>query len=119
MLLDFIQKAVELGASELEIDHKDGQERITALRGPFGFGIASVPSNTRESEALFDDIEALRRKKRQKLGGKTWRVTVSDHESFGEWAHRIQLTEVMESTPAPAPVARTGPRTRGRKRGPK
>ena len=48
MLLDFIRKAVELGADELEIDYKDGQERICAMRGPVGVGIGTVKSSAPE-----------------------------------------------------------------------
>lgn len=33
MLLELIQKAAELGTDELEIDSKEGQERVCAMRG--------------------------------------------------------------------------------------
>ena len=117
MLEKFLKTAVEMDAEMLEIDYKDGQERVCALRGPTGVSIGSVPSNTRESEALFESIEALRKRKQVSIGGTKWRVAVSEYESFGQWAHRIKLTKVTDTTPAPAEgIARPQKR---RRRGPR
>jgi hypothetical protein len=96
MLSEFIQKAIELGMDGLEIDYKDGQERITAMHGHLGVGIGSVPSGSRESEKLFDEVEALRKSKRVKVNQVAYGATVETYESFGEWAHRIRLTKKAE-----------------------
>jgi hypothetical protein len=117
VLEKFLKAAVELDAEMLEIDYKDGQERVCALRGPTGVGIGTVPSNTRESEALFESIEALRKKKQVSIDGTKFRVSVSEYESFGQWAHRIKLTKVTDATPAPV---EGNPRpSKRRRRGPR
>ena len=92
MLLDFIRKAVELGADEIEIDYKDGQERISAMRGPVGVGIGTVKFSSRESEQLFVEVEALRKAKRVDLDAGSYSAKVSEFDNFGETAHGIQLT---------------------------
>ena len=94
MLLDFIRKAVELGADELEIDYKDGQERICAMRGPVGVGIGTVKSSAPESAQLFVEVEALRKAKHVDLDAESHSAKVSEFDSFGEAAYRIQLTRV-------------------------
>ncbi len=93
MLLDFIRKAVELGADGLEIDdNKDGQERTSAMRGPVGVGIGTVKSSPPESDQLFPEVEALRKAKRVDLDAESHSAKISEFDSFGETAHRIQLT---------------------------
>lgn len=91
MLSDYIQKAVELGADELEIDYKDGQERVCAMRGPMGADIGSVLPSSKESEQLFAEIAALKKSKRVEIGGVVYRATVSEFDSFGETAYRIKI----------------------------
>jgi hypothetical protein len=92
VLSEFLEKAVELGCYEIEVEYKDQHELITAFQGSFGIEIGSVISQ--EAAPLFDDIKDLKRKKSVTIRGTTYRVTVSTYESFGEWAHRIQLKEL-------------------------
>ncbi len=102
MLSEFMEKALEMGCDEIEIEYKDRHELITAFQGSFGIGIGSVIS--REAAPLFDEIKELKRKKRVTIRGTSYRVIISTYESFGEWAYRIQLKGV------------TGTESKGKKR---
>jgi hypothetical protein len=44
VLESLIAKALELHADSLEIEYKDGQEEVCAMRGCVGVGIASLDS---------------------------------------------------------------------------
>jgi hypothetical protein len=92
MLDELLRKALEIGADELEFDHEGPDLCVTAFRGPTGFGIGSVKSNSYQSCQLIDGIEALRRRKTVRVGKTICRVSVSRYESFGEWAWRIKLS---------------------------
>ncbi|MGC4121095.1 MAG: hypothetical protein QM765_42260 [Myxococcales bacterium] len=93
MLSGYIKKALELGANALEVEYKDRQEQICAMRGPMGVSIGSVPSNSKESAQLYDEIEALQKAKKIEIGSVVFRATVEEFDSFGETAHRIQLAK--------------------------
>ncbi len=93
MLHQFLQKAVDLGADGLEIDYKDGHERVAAMHGPLGAGIGSLPSGSKESNQLLAEIDALKKCKRVEIGGVVYRATVSEYDSFGESAFRIKLSK--------------------------
>lgn len=93
MLLSFIRKAIELGAGGLEIEYENGQEHVCAMRGSMGVGIGAVSSNSKESEQLFAEINALRKAKQVDVDGAVYSAKVSEYDSFGETAYRIQLTQ--------------------------
>lgn len=93
MLLEYLQKAREVGADAIEIEYKDGKEWIFAYHYNVGAGVGSVPSNSKQSEALFKELDELKKKKVVDLGGVAYRVKFSKYESFGEWTHRIEMKE--------------------------
>ena len=51
-LAEFVSKAVELEAREIEVEYKDGYEEITVLKGQMGFGIARLESSGKEATNL-------------------------------------------------------------------
>lgn len=89
MLLNLLEKAVQLGADYIEVEYKDGKEWIFAYRGNMGSGIASLDSE--EAKPLFRELDALRKQKQAVLGGATYRLGFSRYESFGEWVQRIEI----------------------------
>lgn len=91
MLLDFLREAIEMGADSIEIDYKDGQERICAMRGAMGVTIGSVPSASKMSGKLLAEVDNLRKAKRVKVAGVAYRAMVAKYDSFGETAYRITL----------------------------
>lgn len=86
MLMEAIEKTIEMGGNAVEIEYKDRKQWITALQdqGGFGvgFGIASVPSNSKQSEHLFADMDRLKKKKEIIVGGIKYRLAFSRYESF-------------------------------------
>jgi hypothetical protein len=51
-LEQLVAEAIRLGADALDIDYKDHPERVAAMRGSFGVGIASIPSSSPEAQEL-------------------------------------------------------------------
>ncbi len=92
MLADFLKTAVEMGANNLEFEYEGGNLLVTALRGQDGVGIGSLKSNSQECRRLIDEIASLKKRKRVEIAGVTWRIAVSEYESFGEWAWRLKLS---------------------------
>ena len=88
MLSDYLQKAISLNADRLEIEYKDGQEWITAFRGNMGLGIGSVDSTERDK--LFEDLKQLKKSKRITILGKEYRLSFTEHESFGETVYEVK-----------------------------
>jgi len=88
MLTEFLEKAIGMNADKLEMEYKDGEERITAFRGNLGIGIGSVDST--RSDEFFEEFERLRKSKRATLLGKMYRLSFSKYESFGEAVHEIR-----------------------------
>jgi hypothetical protein len=88
MLITFINKAVAIGATGLEIEYRDGMEWIYAMQEQVGVGIGSIES--RNSKPLFEEMETLKRKKEITVSGQLYRLRFSKYEIFGEWHHRIQ-----------------------------
>lgn len=88
-LLSYIEKTVEIGATALEIEHKDGKELLTAMSGDIGIGIASLDDEA--AKALFTDLDLLKKQKTATIAGTSFRLRFSKYYSFGDWVHRIEL----------------------------
>jgi len=91
MLLQFLEKAVQMGGEAIEIEYKDGKQWIFVYRGNVGGGIASLESGGADSKVLFRELADLKKKKRADLCGTTHRLAFSQYESFGEWVQRIEI----------------------------
>ena len=89
MLIEFLEKAVAIGADLIEIEYKDCKKRVFAFSGPMGVGIGSLDPD--EAKPLFKEMDELKKTKRVVLGGVVYRLSFSRYESFGEWVHRIQF----------------------------
>ena len=95
-LAEWLIKAIELGCDGLEIEHKDGYEEITAMKGNSGFGIGDIKSSSPEAAALRDELWSLRnRTKRIEVRGTVYRARVHAFESFGETAYRLDIAKFM------------------------
>jgi hypothetical protein len=89
LLAALAAEARRVGADELEIDYKDGCERVFAMKGAVGVGIASYVSGTELAKALLKELRGIGRKGKlvDALGTKC-RLTVTRFDSFGEEAFR-------------------------------
>jgi len=92
VLESLIAKALELHADSLEIEYKDGQEEVCAMRGCVGVGIASLDSSCESAGALRQRIRKIGKKGLNlTLDGKTYKLKVGVYDSFGEEAYRIEI----------------------------
>lgn len=93
MLTRLLSKAVAESADAVEFEYQDRKLYVIAFRGPMGVGIGSIDSNTEECDRLVDQILALKRRKRLKLGARTIGIAVSTYESFSATVWRIALSQ--------------------------
>lgn len=93
VLRDLIAKALNLGAVELEVEYKDGKEEVAAMKGPLGFGVASLDSSSPEAEALREELcEIEERSRIVSVDGRECGLRVETYDSFGETAFRLFLS---------------------------
>lgn len=92
VVVRFVKKAMDLGATEIEVEYESGREHIFAVGRHSGVEIASIESGGKEAcalrEALFDISEQPRK---VTIGGSQYALTVQIHQSFGEDVYRITI----------------------------
>ncbi len=88
-----VAQALDMGATGLEIEYKNGQEEVCAMRGNFGIGIASLPSTGADACTLRELLFDLRRRPHtiSVSNNRSVRITVRTFDSFGETAFRVLL----------------------------
>jgi hypothetical protein len=90
ILLELVAKAIEAGASEMEIEYKDGREQVFAVGQGIGIGIASLDSKSREARLLRQELYSIGKKKRMiRLAGREYTLCARIFDSFGEDAFHI------------------------------
>jgi hypothetical protein len=94
-LLQLLEKAISLGGTSIEIEHRYGKEEITAFNGPIGFGIACLEGQ--DAESLFAEMDQLKKTRRASIGGVERRLVFSRYQSFGEWVQRVQIMQPQSS----------------------
>lgn len=88
-------EAIRLGADDLEVDYKDGYERVFAVVGGIRYGIASVRSSTPEAGELRKDLYAMTKKRRPvTIDGSRYEIRTRLYASFGEDAFHVRLRQV-------------------------
>jgi len=93
ILLELLEKAIAAGASEMEIEYKDGCEQVFAVGQGIGIGIASVDSKSREARLLRQELYSIGKKKKMiRLAGREYALRVRIFDSFGEDAFHITIT---------------------------
>lgn len=97
VLGELVAKAVAYGADRLEIEYKDGNEQVCAMKGSFGVGIASFPSLSDEARCLLEHLHAIRRKGRRiTTDAGDFLLKASTYDSFGETVYRVQMRILIE-----------------------
>jgi hypothetical protein len=88
-------QAIRLGADNLEVDYKDGEERVFAAKGGTGHGIASFRSSSPEAALLRKELHSLTKKKRRLVvADSQYELRGRVYESFGEDAFEVELRRV-------------------------
>ncbi|MEA3335682.1 MAG: hypothetical protein U9R25_07195 [Chloroflexota bacterium] len=95
-LTEITSKAIEIGASELEIENKDGYEEIFAMQGGIGFAIARLEASTEEATLLREELYKIEKSKGRRItaAGARHTVQVEIFESFGEDLFQVTLEEI-------------------------
>jgi|ERR1035437_9946895 hypothetical protein len=93
VLAEVVARVLAAGATEFEVEYKDGEEHIVAFSGAVGVGVAAFPSASEDAQDLRRQLYAVSKKRRKIL--RAWaeyglRVKVFD--SFGEDAFRVTIT---------------------------
>ena len=84
--------AIRLGVNTLEIEYKDGQEEIFAIKGGVGYGIARFRSSSREAASLRDQLYRIVKKKHcLSMGDRKYELRGRVYDSFGEDAFRLDI----------------------------
>jgi hypothetical protein len=90
ILLELVEKAIEAGASEMEIEYKDGREQVFAVAQGIGIGIASLDSKSGEARLLRQELYGMAKKRKMiRLPGVEYVLRVQVFDSFGEDAFHI------------------------------
>ena len=105
MLLEFLDKAVAIGADRVEIEYKDDLEWIYASDGIVGVGIGTIKANSAQSKQLFRELEALKKAKQAVLQGVLRQLSIKTFQSFGEDAHWISIKKPVKSRTPISPAS--------------
>ena len=92
MLTELLEKVLQAGGDELEIEYKAGKEWFTAFNGPVGFGIGSLDSE--HAKWVFKEMAELKKRKQVRIGSRTYVLRFREFGSFGETVYRIQMKEI-------------------------
>ena len=92
VVVRFVKKALDLGATEIEVEYESGWEHIFAVGGYSGVEIGSLKSSGKEARALREALCDIREQPRKLMvGGSQYALTVRIHQSFGEDVYRITI----------------------------
>jgi len=91
-----VAKVLATGADEFEVECKNGKEEICALKGPLGFGVASLGSSSEEAKELRAQLYAVRKIRKISVQGVEYVLRVEVLDSFGEDAFRVKVTPTEE-----------------------
>jgi len=92
VLIALVERAIEAGASEMEVEYKDGWEEIYAVGSGIGVSIARLGATSAEARALRNELHAI--PKEGQIVQACWcayRLQVRVYESIGEDAFRVAM----------------------------
>ncbi len=90
--MDVVAKILGAGATEFEVEYKNGFDRVFACDGPVGLGVAEYRSESSEAESLRRELYAVPRKGRKiTVSGADYLLRVTIFDSFGEDAFRVTI----------------------------
>ncbi len=92
ILTRIVGLVLDAGATDFEAEYKDSHAEICAMRGPIGFGIASLRSSSDGAKELMAKLYSLKKKLgRVRVGGVDYTLRVEIFDSFGENAYRVSI----------------------------
>jgi len=103
--------ALSLGAESIEVEYRDGRERVIARKGGIGIGIADYKSSSADAKELRGNLYAAAKKPvRTVIGGQVYILKVGIFDSFGEdtFAVSINLAAKLDPSITPSFTAKQG-----------
>ena len=97
VLAGLISKANEFRADEIEIEYKDGHEKVFAMRDWLGISVGKIESGSEEARALRQLLHKVKGKTKIRVDGEDYQIRVAIHESFGEDAFRVSFRRLKLS----------------------
>jgi hypothetical protein len=93
VLAEVVARVLAAGATEFEVEYKDGEEHIVAFSGAVGVGVAAFPSASEDAQDLRRQLYAVSKKRRKILHAwAEYGLRVKVFDSFGEDAFRVTIT---------------------------
>ena len=94
VLAEVVARVLAVGATEFEVERKDGEELVLACNGALGVGIAAYRSNSDKAPELRRQLYAAKKKRRKIVhAGVMYALRVEIFDSFGENAFRGTITK--------------------------
>ena len=93
VLTQIVARVLAAGATEFEVEYKDGEEHVVAFNGALGVGVAAFRSDSEDAQELRRQLYALKKKRRKIIhAGVEYVLRVTTFDSFGEVAFRGTIT---------------------------
>ena len=93
VLAEVVARVLATGATEFEVEYKDGEEQVVAFSGAVGIGVAAFRSDSNEAQHLHRQLYALNKKRRKIIhAGVEYGLRVKIFDYFGEDAFRVTIT---------------------------
>ena len=98
MLIALLERSMQAGASEMEVEYQDGWEEVYAVGAGIGVGIARLHANSAEARTLREELYAIPKKGQIiQICGCEYMVRVRVHQSCGEDMFRVTLKKSQGS----------------------
>ena len=92
VLAEVVARVLAAGATEFEVEYKDGEEHVVAFSGAAGVGVAAFCSDSDDAQELRRQLYALNKKRRKIIhAGVECGLRVKIFDSFGEDAFRCTI----------------------------
>ena len=93
VLTQIVARVLAAGATEFEVEYKDGEEHVVAFNGALGVEVAAYRSDSKDGQELRRELYALKKKRRKIIhAGVEYVLRVTTFASFGEVAFRGTIT---------------------------
>jgi hypothetical protein len=92
VLAEVVAFVLSLGATEFEVEYKEGEEHVVAFSGTVGVGVTTFRSDSADAQELRRHLYALNKKRRKIIrAGIEYVLRVKAFDSFGEDAFRVTI----------------------------
>ena len=93
VLAEIVTRVLAAGATEFEVEYKDGEEHVVAFNGALGVEVAAYRSDSKDGQELRRELYALKKNRRKIIhAGVECVLRVTTFDSFGEVAFRGTIT---------------------------